>query len=98
MQLAMVDRRAAQALRGNGETGPFAIHDLYFFRPLEVHDEQARAVRVRPLVSRWAHCNTHNMLDPNMPFGGFKQSGVGREHGRAVLDLYLEKKSVCIAY
>ena len=42
--------------------------------------------------------NTHNMLDPNMPFGGFKQSGIGREHGRAVLDMYLEKKSVCIAY
>ncbi|KGE01433.1 aldehyde dehydrogenase [Achromobacter sp. RTa] len=42
--------------------------------------------------------NTHNMLDPNMPFGGFKQSGIGREHGRAVLDLYLEKKSVCMAY
>lgn len=37
---------AAQALRGNGESGPFAIQDLYFFRPLEVHDEQARAVRV----------------------------------------------------
>ncbi|HCQ50253.1 MAG TPA: aldehyde dehydrogenase [Achromobacter sp.] len=42
--------------------------------------------------------NTHNMLDPNMPFGGFKQSGVGREHGRAVIEMYLEKKSVCIAY
>lgn len=37
---------AAQALRGNGETGPFAIHDLYFFRPLEVNDDQTRAVRV----------------------------------------------------
>lgn len=37
---------AAQALRGNGESGPFAIHDLYFFRPLEVDDEQSREVRV----------------------------------------------------
>jgi acyl transferase domain-containing protein/thioesterase domain-containing protein len=37
---------AAQALRGNGETGPFAIRDLYFFRPLDVNDEQTRAVRV----------------------------------------------------
>jgi acyl transferase domain-containing protein/thioesterase domain-containing protein len=37
---------AAQALRGNGESGPFAIHDLYFFRPLEVNDDQTRAVRV----------------------------------------------------
>jgi acyl transferase domain-containing protein/thioesterase domain-containing protein/acyl carrier protein len=38
---------AAQALRGNGETGPFAIHDLYFFRPLEVNDAQTREVRVK---------------------------------------------------
>lgn len=42
--------------------------------------------------------NTHNMLDPHMPFGGFKQSGVGREHGKASVEAYLETKSVCIAY
>jgi phenylacetaldehyde dehydrogenase len=44
----------------------------------------------------WVNC--HNFVDPNMPFGGFKQSGFGREHGRAVLDLYTELKSVCMAY
>ncbi|KAG1078555.1 hypothetical protein G6F40_016659 [Rhizopus arrhizus] len=58
--------------------------------------------RVQRLIPRidagtvWV--NTHNMLDPNMPFGGFKQSGIGREHGRAVIEMYLEKKSGCIAY
>lgn len=58
--------------------------------------------RVHRLVPRiqagtvWV--NTHNMLDPSMPFGGYKQSGVGREHGRAVIDNYIETKSVCIAY
>ncbi len=40
--------------------------------------------------------NTHNMLDPALPFGGFKLSGTGREMGRAVLDLYTETKSVCM--
>jgi phenylacetaldehyde dehydrogenase len=44
----------------------------------------------------WVNC--HNFVDPNMPFGGFKQSGFGREHGRAVLELYTEIKSVCMAY
>ena len=43
----------------------------------------------------WVNC--HNFVDPAMPFGGFKQSGFGREHGRAVIDLYTELKSVCIA-
>lgn len=38
---------AAQALRGNGETGPFTIKDLYFFRPLEVNDDQTRELRVK---------------------------------------------------
>ena len=38
---------AAEALRGNGESGAFSINDLYFFRPLEVNDGQAREVRVK---------------------------------------------------
>lgn len=38
---------AAQALRGNGETGAFTVRDLYFFRPLEVRDDRPRAVRVQ---------------------------------------------------
>ncbi|MGM9427152.1 type I polyketide synthase [Hydrogenophaga sp. MI9] len=38
---------AAEALRGNGETGAFSIRDLYFFRPLEVNDGQTREVRVK---------------------------------------------------
>ena len=42
----------------------------------------------------WVNC--HNMVDPAMPFGGFKQSGVGREHGRAAIELYTETKSVCM--
>lgn len=43
----------------------------------------------------WVNC--HNMLDAAMPFGGFKQSGFGREMGRAALDAYLEQKSVMMA-
>ncbi|MNF47614.1 phenylacetaldehyde dehydrogenase [Pseudomonas linyingensis] len=42
--------------------------------------------------------NAHVLLDPNMPFGGVKQSGVGREFGRAVIEAYTEIKSVCIAH
>ncbi|MBK5541085.1 aldehyde dehydrogenase family protein [Pseudomonas sp. TH05] len=42
--------------------------------------------------------NAHVLLDPNMPFGGVKQSGMGREFGRAVIEAYTELKSVCIAH
>ena len=34
------------------------------------------------------------LTDPAAPFGGYKASGVGREHGRAGLEAYLETKTV----
>ncbi len=40
--------------------------------------------------------NTHGPVDANMPFGGFKQSGLGREHGRVGIEMYTELKSVCM--
>jgi phenylacetaldehyde dehydrogenase len=42
--------------------------------------------------------NSHNTLDAAAPFGGFKQSGIGREHGRAALEGYLETKTVIMRY
>ena len=41
--------------------------------------------------------NTHNMLDNNLPFGGCKQSGYGRDLGRAAVESYTEVKSVCMS-
>jgi aldehyde dehydrogenase (NAD+)/phenylacetaldehyde dehydrogenase len=37
------------------------------------------------------------LADPALPFGGLKQSGLGRENGSEVLDAYLEPKSVIVA-
>jgi aldehyde dehydrogenase (NAD+)/betaine-aldehyde dehydrogenase len=34
---------------------------------------------------------------PGIPFGGYKQSGFGRELGLETLDLYLETKSVLVS-
>jgi phenylacetaldehyde dehydrogenase len=58
------------------------------------------AIAAQPLIPRikagtvWVNC--HNLVDPNMPFGGYKQSGFGREHGRVAVEMYTETKSVCI--
>jgi len=41
----------------------------------------------------WINC--HNIFDAALPFGGYKQSGWGREMGHEGLDLYTEVKSVC---
>jgi len=43
----------------------------------------------------WINC--HNMLDNNLPLGGFKQSGQGKDLGRAAVEACTELKSVCMA-
>ncbi len=34
--------------------------------------------------------------DPNLPFGGFKHSGIGRENGKSAIDYHTEVKTVSI--
>jgi phenylacetaldehyde dehydrogenase len=38
--------------------------------------------------------NTWNVFDATLPFGGYKESGWGREMGQAVFTNYLETKTV----
>ena len=40
--------------------------------------------------------NMHTFLDPAVPFGGMKGSGIGREFGSAFIDDYTELKSVMV--
>ncbi len=42
----------------------------------------------------WVNC--YNVFDAASPFGGYKQSGFGREMGKAALDLYTQIKSVWV--
>jgi acyl-CoA reductase-like NAD-dependent aldehyde dehydrogenase len=41
--------------------------------------------------------NTHGVFDAPAPYGGFKQSGVGREYGLEGLLPYLELKTIMMA-
>jgi len=45
--------------------------------------------------SVWVNC--YDAIAPQTPFGGFKESGQGRELGQAALNEYLETKTVTIA-
>jgi acyl-CoA reductase-like NAD-dependent aldehyde dehydrogenase len=42
----------------------------------------------------WVNC--YNVIDPISPFGGYKQSGIGRELGKHSVDLYTQIKSVYV--
>jgi acyl-CoA reductase-like NAD-dependent aldehyde dehydrogenase len=56
-----------------------------------------RAHRVaRALQAGTVWINTYHPSDAASPFGGYKQSGFGRELGRYALDLYTQVKSVWV--
>jgi phenylacetaldehyde dehydrogenase len=42
----------------------------------------------------WINC--YNVFDSALPFGGYKQSGWGREMGEEAVQNYLETKSICV--
>lgn len=59
----------------------------------------SKALRLVPQVEAgtvWV--NMHTVVDPAVPFGGAKGSGIGREYGSAFIEDYTELKSVMIRY
>jgi aldehyde dehydrogenase (NAD+) len=60
--------------------------------------DPARAHRVAAaLHAGTVWINTYNLFHPGSPFGGYKESGFGRELGREGLEQYLETKSVWVS-
>jgi aldehyde dehydrogenase (NAD+) len=58
-------------------------------------DDRALAV-ARRIRTGTVGVNGGAWFGPEVPFGGFKQSGVGREMGAAGLEEFLESKSLAI--
>ncbi|MGS4944079.1 betaine-aldehyde dehydrogenase [Meridianimarinicoccus sp. RP-17] len=70
----------------------FGLSGAVFTRDL------ARAHRVvAGLEAGTCWINTYNLTPVEMPFGGVKASGVGRENGQAAIDHYSQVKSVYVA-
>ncbi|MDC4297102.1 NAD-dependent phenylacetaldehyde dehydrogenase [Acinetobacter baumannii] len=62
-------------------------------------NDLSKALRLIPKIEAgtlWV--NMHTFLDPSVPFGGVKASGVGREFSDAFIEDYTELKSVMIRY
>ena len=53
-----------------------------------------RMVRALRAGTVWVNC--YHTIDPNMPFGGWRESGWGREFGRIGVESFTELKSVAI--
>ena len=57
----------------------------------------ARLIRMsEQLEAGVVGANSTNIFSNNLPFGGIKQSGLGKEHGLGCLDEYVQTKSVCL--
>lgn len=60
--------------------------------------DQERAKKVaKKLETGTVWINEYHLLNPGMPFGGYKQSGLGREMGEEGLKAYLEVKHLWIS-
>jgi len=67
----------------------YGLQASVWTRNLKVAHIMARKIKAGTIC-----INTHNYGDPAWPFGGFKQSGWGREMGKEVMEHYTETKSV----
>jgi aldehyde dehydrogenase (NAD+) len=57
-----------------------------------------RAMRVTKAIRAGTVGINGYQLEPNSPFGGYRQSGIGREGGRAAVESYTELKTVLLPF
>jgi acyl-CoA reductase-like NAD-dependent aldehyde dehydrogenase len=72
-----------------GNNTDYGLSAAVWTRDISRAHKMARSLKAGTV---WVNC--FNQLDPISPFGGYKQSGFGRELGRYAIDLYTQIKSV----
>jgi len=71
---------------------PYGLAASVWTRDISTANKMAKRIRSGTV---WINC--HNVFDAALPFGGYKQSGWGREMGAEVLNNYTEVKAVTTA-
>jgi phenylacetaldehyde dehydrogenase len=76
-------------LQGNDTT--YGLAAAVWTNDISRAHKVARALKAGTV---WVNC--YNNIDPISPFGGYKQSGIGRELGKHSIELYTQIKSVYV--
>jgi len=89
--LATIRFKDAEDAVAKGNATVYGLAAAVWTRDVSKAHRIARAIKAGTV---WV--NTYNLYDPALPFGGFKESGFGRDQGKDALEKYTQTKSVWI--
>ncbi len=89
--LATIKFKDAEDAVAKGNATVYGLAAAVWTKDVSKAHRIARAIKAGTV---WV--NTYNLYDPALPFGGFKESGFGRDQGRDALEKYTQTKSVWV--
>jgi len=89
--LSVIPFRSVEEGIAQGNDTSYGLAAAVWTRDVSKALKAARAIRAGTV---WV--NAYNLFDAALPFGGFKESGFGREMGSVGLDHYTEVKTVWV--
>ncbi|HKR65503.1 MAG TPA: aldehyde dehydrogenase family protein, partial [Thermoanaerobaculia bacterium] len=89
--LATIRFKDAEDAVAKGNATVYGLAAAVWTRDVSKAHRIARAIKAGTV---WV--NTYNLYDPALPFGGFKESGFGRDQGKDALEKYTQTKSVWV--
>src|SRR5262249_9261864 len=87
--LAVIPFNSMEQVLDEANKTMFGLSGGVWTRDVKKAHRLAANIKAAPI---WVNC--YNMFDPQVPFGGYKQSGYGRELGKHSIELYSNIKSV----
>jgi len=79
------------AIAARANASPYGLSASVWTNDLRIAHKMARRLR-----SGAVGVNVHSAGDPSLPYGGYKQSGWGRERGFEAIEAYTEVKAVTL--